>query len=258
MVSLHLTKKKFRDFKENELIVIQKKLNSVAYSVGIREPLQDVECIVLANFIKNEFQDFSVSELDLIADKYSAGKLTFTDSHYQVFSKDFLGKLLKSYRIYRNKEMIKFHKEKAEIEERENPTTEEEKKKIHIEFLNKVIYEPYLKCLKNETYLVLEDDIAFGMFVKMYKGGVLNPSNEEINHFRVLACEKLSKPLTATLNKKQIKGINQLMSKLKLVLNDNGDKETTKIVKEKSASLYFNNWINKQIENKIDIKEIIK
>lgn len=257
-MEIHLTKKKFRNFKQHEVEVIAQKINQFAYSVGIREPLQDLECMVLSNFLINEFPDFSVSELELVADKYSAGKLNFTDSHFQILSKDFLGKVLKSYRAYRNKELIKFHKEKEEIKAKENPVTKEEKEEIHKNFIETVVYKPYEKALKNENKIVLDDDVAFKLFVEMYQKGILSPSKEEVSYFKGLACEVLSKPFKTSLNRQELKNINNLIKKLKLVIENEGDMETTKLVQEKSASLYFNDWLNKKLKQKIDIKTLIK
>tara|TARA_R110000744_G_scaffold282556_5_gene394242 strand:- start:560 stop:1339 length:780 start_codon:yes stop_codon:yes gene_type:complete len=258
VLELHFTRKKFRDFQENEVPAISYKINQFAFSVGIREPLEDLECHALGSFLKNEFNDFSISELDLVADKYSAGKLNFTDSHYQILSKDFLGKVLKAYRVFRNKELIKFHREKEEIEKAENPITEEKKKEIHEQFLETIIYKPYEKAIKNKTQLFIEDDIAFNLFVKLFKNGVLKPNKEEVKRFKNLACEQLAKPKMETLNMQQVKNINKLMKKLKLVMEDNGDFETKKLLQEKSCSLYFNNWLNEKLRLKLDIKTLIK
>ena len=258
IIQIHITKKKFRDFEPTETGIIATKLNFLAFSIGIREPLQDIELMVLANFLINEFKDFSASEIEIAGDKYAAGKLNFKDSHYQILSKDFLGKLLKSYRIFRNKELVKFHEEKAKIYAEENPTTEEEKKQIHETFLKTVIFDPYEKCIENNTFMSLPDDVAFEMFLNLFKKGLFKPSDEEIQTFRVLACKELAKGQMEAKTKHERKQISNLIHKIKLVIDDKGDKETIQKVKEKAASLYFINWINKQVKLKTNIKEIIK
>ena len=255
-LTIHFTKKKFRDFEDFEINVISQKINMVSYSCGVREPLEDFECLVIANFLKNEFKDFSISELEAAADKYSAGKLDFNDSHYQVFGKNFIGSVLKSYRTYRNKQLKSYHEEMKEHNKKE--PTMEEKQEIEKEFIENVLFKPYRICKENKTTFEIEDvDVALSLFRKFNSKGVFSVSKRDSVHFRMLALEELKKPRKSLLNKKNIENINLLIQKLDLVQRGEGeDKQTEMIIKKKSVQMFFNDWIIKQLEVGNDIESM--
>jgi len=176
-ILIHRTKKKFRDFQEEETPVIAKRINQIAFTCGVREPIDDMECMFLAQFLKKEFRDFSLTEIEEACEKYAAGKLEFTESHFQAFTKDFIAKILKSYRTYRNKALKKYHDEMERQEEAKEPT-EEEKKEIEKEYLETVLFKKYENALENDEVLTFDDQIAVDLFRKMFKKGVFFGTNQ--------------------------------------------------------------------------------
>ena len=95
------------------------------------------------------------------------------------------------------------------------------------------------------------------MFVRLYKNGSIKLSSEDLSDFKHKAIQILAKPDKAILNKADLKNINNLIKKLALVERGNTeDKDTVLRIREKASSLYFNEWINKQIQLKTNIKEL--
>lgn len=255
-LTFHNSKLKFRNYSIEQAEAIVAEFNKIANSVGINEPLSFEDAERLTRFCMVEFRDFSLSEIFEAVSKYNANKLDFKTGAYQNLSQKFIGDLLTSYRSYRNKVLLKFQKELEKIKEEVEPT-EEEKQKTTKDYLQKVLFEKYEEALENDVVLIIEDEIAFDLFVRLYEKGSITLTNDDLSHFKQKAIQELAKPSKTVLNKADLKNINKLIKKLALVERGNTeDKETVLKVREKASSLFFNDWINKQVELKTNIKEL--
>jgi len=246
----HNTKIKIRDFStKEEFEQIAKALNVIAVQSGINEPLEDWALRDLMGFLKTEFKDFSFTEIREAFSRYNAGKLEFSQSAYQNFSQKFVGDVLKSYRSYRNKALVKYYKELEELERVKEPT-EEKKAEIEKEFLETCLYKPYQKALENGSKLYFEDKTASSLFLKLLKKRKISVSQEEISAFRIKAKESLRKSLKSKITGMNQKSIKKLIDQLELQ-EEGSDAERR--VKERAANLFFSQWINGNVENKIEL-----
>lgn len=252
---VHNSKKKFRDYTPTEAEIIVKEFNIIALKLGINQPLEQWACVDLAKFCVSEFKDFSLSEIYESILKYNADKLDFKEGHFQNLSQKFIGSLLKSYRTYRNKALMKYHKE-LENMEKETPPTPEELKQIEQDYLEAVLFKPYQNAIENDLYLSIDENVAVDLFAKLYKKGTFKLDRETLKAFRDKGILEIQKPVKNVLNKLDRKNINELVKKLRLIeKGDLDDKELELKIKEKASALYFNDWINKQLDEKNDIKQ---
>ena len=252
---LHSSKIKFRDYTESNVKAVLSEFNKVSLLIGVNTHLEDWAALELLKFCVSEFKDFSFSEILEAANKYNAGKLDFKEGHFQNLSNRFLGSLLNSYRSYRNKILMKYHKEMQKVEDEKEPT-EEEKQQIHKEYLTQILFNPYKKALESSEYLNFDQTNGLILFREGYKKGILKPTKEELQRFKEAAIERLSSPVKTVLNKHDVKALNLLIKSLRLVYTGSGDEKTETLVKEKAASLFFVDWVNKQVELKTDLVKV--
>ena len=169
-LTLHYSKIKFRDLSEDQVDEVKRVFNAMVVQAGVNQPLEDWVVQDIINFIRIEFKDFSFSEIREAFLKLNANKLDFKDKAYQNFSQSFVGDVLSSYRSYRNKALFKYHKELERIEEQKEPT-EEEKKKIHQEYLEKVLFKPYQISLDASEGVLIDDTVALDLFKEIHSLG---------------------------------------------------------------------------------------
>lgn len=256
LLDLHFETKKLRNFNESEIDKCAQMVNSWVYAVGVREPLRDSECLVLLRFLKDIHPDFSISEIKKACNLYAGGKLDFFESHYQVFSNDFLTKILIAFRTYKNKIVAKYHRMNEYMESTKEPN-EEEKERIEREFMEVVLFEPYQSAIENGTVLRLDEINASMCFKKFYKLKLISVNKDEARKFREKAVEEMKKPKLELLSKEKIKEINYLIQRLNLVeVKPEDDPEMESKVKSKSSALFFVNWVNKEIDKKTDLKKM--
>lgn len=254
-MTLHSTRKKFRDFSQQEAEEIVLKFLEISKRLGINNPPENWALADLARFTIENFKDFSFSEILKACDYWSAQKLEFKDGHFQNLSPQFMGQLLTSYRSYRNKALFKFHKEMEAAEEQKEPT-EEEKKAIHTEYLQKILFEPYEKALKNDSgaiFIAVSDSLGF--FKSLYTKGEIKVSEERSKSFRKKALEVIAKPQGLTVNRKEVKKLGELVRRIRENEAGNKDKEIEDLIKANIAALYFNEWLNKKLVKKEEIRK---
>lgn len=252
-IELHFGTKKIRNFAEGEIEKGAQLVNTWSFTAGIREPLEAAEVHFVLNFLKNQFKDFSFTEVQEAFDLYSAGKLEFFESHFQSFTNDFISKVLISYKKYRNKALALYHRELEKMQEEKEPT-QEEKDQIEQEFLQECLFKPYQKALENGSSLRFENKTGASLFVKYLKNGFYSVSDEQKSRFGIMAKQELQKLLKSKITGQNQKSIKKLIDALEL--QEEGS-SAERQVKECAARLYFEEWINKQIEQKTDL-ELIK
>ena len=231
------------------------KFIEVSQRLGVNQVPEDWAIAELVKFVINQFKDFSFSEILEACDLYSAMKLEFKESHFQNLSAKFIGSLLSSYRSYRNKALFKYHKELDRMESEKEPT-EDEKKAIHEEYLKQILFLPYQKALKSDSESILIDYInALKLFWIVYTNGSLKVDESLSKSFRQKAIEEIAKPKGLSLNKKEVRAINELMGQIRELENGKPNKELDIKIKEKSAGMYFNHWLNEKLKNKEEIEK---
>lgn len=258
LLDLHFETKKLRNFNELEIDKCAQMVNSWVYAVGVREPLRDSECLVLLRFLKDIHPDFSISEIQKACNLYAGGKLDFFESHYQVFSNDFLTKILIAFRTYKNKIVAKYHRMNEYMESTKEPT-EEEKKAIEREFLNVVLFQPYEKAIESDSDMVIDEINASMLFKKLFRMKIIKVDPDTARRYKEKAVEEMKKPKLALMNKENIKEINYLIQRLNLVeKKPENDPEMVQKVKDKSCALFFVDWINQMAKKKVDLKKLIE
>jgi len=141
------------------------------YYVGIKQDPTPEEFIIISKFIKNNFSDLTLEEIDLAIELSVMGKLNMDNIAYNQFSVLYVTNILNSYKEYRHINMLKILdvREKELIRERElNRYTPEYKmqnmKQLFIdqyaEFKEKgVIFDYFNSCynfLKKNNYLIID------------------------------------------------------------------------------------------------------
>ena len=85
-------------------------LQTICYDVGIRDALDLSDLDTIFNFITRNYGLLTLSNLKEAFDLFSADRLKFADpkfGHYGNFDLTFIGKVLKSYKAFKNEIAIK-------------------------------------------------------------------------------------------------------------------------------------------------------
>ena len=122
--------------------------------------------------------------------------------------------------------------------------------------MKEMILKKYADCLEKDAVFEIDDINATKLFKEMYQKGVFKIDTESLKEFRGKAIQELSKPVKTSLNKFDIKAINEMIKKFRLIeKGELSDQELELKIKEKSAAIYFRCWINKQLDEKNDVKK---
>jgi hypothetical protein len=82
-------------------------LLAICYNLGIRDIPDDKDLDNRFNFLKRNFGLLRINDIDISFELYSAQELDFKDSHFNSFDNVFIGKVLKSYQEWKQKEAKK-------------------------------------------------------------------------------------------------------------------------------------------------------
>jgi hypothetical protein len=248
----HFYKIKLRDYNQDQFLEVSNALKVISVNSGVNEPLEDYAAQDMLRFIKIEFKDFSFSEIREAFGKYNSGKLAFKNGAYQNFSQKFVGDVLRAYKVFRNKALLKYYKA-LEAEENKKEATEEEIKEIENNFLEKFLYKPYRESLENGSKLGFTDDIGTRLFRKLYSSGKISVSKGVSGKYNTKAKDSLRKSLIKNINSSNKKQVTKLIEELNLV---DVSKDANRRIKERSANLFFTDWINEQAENRVKLEGI--
>lgn len=109
--------KKIRDFKSNDdlkpLIDIVGKWR---YYIGIKEELSQEELFMNLNFIRENFSELNLVDINQAIDLSIKGDLDVEVEHYQSFTPLYISRILKSYKEYRNKVIFAIREKVNKIE----------------------------------------------------------------------------------------------------------------------------------------------
>ena len=193
--------KKMPAFTGKDFNLLEEQINDTQSFLGIKEEhlLGDREVFTLLEYLKEEFPDFSVSEIGHAVKMAVAGRLYGEDKngqskqvdaqHYNEFGALYLTKILKAYRIFRGSIISKYDQgEKklliAETTKEPEPLTEEKKRENMISFA--------LITFEN-----FKTDLPVGGLDRVYdflaKEKKINLTNEEKVKYEVAAKDEISR-----------------------------------------------------------------
>jgi len=152
------------------------------YYVGIKQDPTPEEFVILSKFIKNNFSDLTLEEIDLAIELSIMGKLNMDNIAYNQFSVLYVTNILNSYKEYRHINMLKILdvREKELIREREASRYTPEYKmqnmkqlfiEQYAEYKEKgAIFDYFNSCynfLKKNNYLIIDkqmrdDAVTYG------------------------------------------------------------------------------------------------
>ena len=96
--------KKIRDFKSNDdLKPLIDLVGKWRYYIGIKEELSQEELFMNLNFIRENFSELNLVDINQAIDLSIKGDLDVEVEHYQSFTPLYISRILKSYKEYRNK-----------------------------------------------------------------------------------------------------------------------------------------------------------
>jgi hypothetical protein len=108
----------FKNYDEDKKKMLAKKLVTLSFFVGIKEPLSIEELKMIVHFLCRQFPFCTVTKLEDAFMKSAAGELGELE-HFQNFSPQYIAKTIKAYETISKMAMKKYlqEKEKHELEE---------------------------------------------------------------------------------------------------------------------------------------------
>ena len=109
--------KKIRDFKSNDdLKPLIDLVGKWRYYIGIKEELSQEELFMNLNFIRENFSELNLVDINQAIDLSIKGDLDVEVEHYQSFTPLYISRILKSYKEYRNKVIFAIREKVNKIE----------------------------------------------------------------------------------------------------------------------------------------------
>lgn len=123
--------KKIRDFKSNDdLKPLIDLVGKWRYYIGIKEELSQEELFMNLNFIRENFSELNLVDINQAIDLSIKGDLDVEVEHYQSFTPLYISRILKSYKEYRNKVIFAIREKVNKIENVPKELTLNEKVEI--------------------------------------------------------------------------------------------------------------------------------
>tara|TARA_R110000772_G_scaffold103249_2_gene204184 strand:+ start:543 stop:1379 length:837 start_codon:yes stop_codon:yes gene_type:complete len=109
--------KKIRDFKSNDdLKPLIDLVGKWRYYIGIKEELSQEELFMNLNFIRENFSELNLVDINQAIDLSIKGDLDVDVEHYQSFTPLYISRILKSYKDYKNKVIFAIREKVNKIE----------------------------------------------------------------------------------------------------------------------------------------------
>jgi hypothetical protein len=109
--------KKIRDFKSNDdLKPLIDLVGKWRFYIGIKEELSQEELFMNLNFIRENFSELNLVDINQAIDLSIKGDLDVEVEHYQSFTPLYISRILKSYKEYRNKVIFAIREKVNKIE----------------------------------------------------------------------------------------------------------------------------------------------
>lgn len=131
-----------RDIKSDDVEwrKIRSALNQASLLIGASALMTNDEYFMMKDFLTTDGKDFSAEEILIAFKKLAAKTITVNEQHFGKLSAVYLGSVLKAFREHRHKALAQELKSRPKVEKE---ATEEEKKKIREEFLQRCLFKPY-------------------------------------------------------------------------------------------------------------------
>lgn len=131
---------KIKDYKIRKDLnkALMRLLGKWRYFIGIKEELTEEEIYTNVNFIKENFSQLSLVDIEQAMNLSINGELDINVEHYQSFTPMYISKILNAYKQYRGKIVIGINKKLStlELKEQTNNVSIAEKLEITKENLN--------------------------------------------------------------------------------------------------------------------------
>lgn len=126
--------KPFRDFTtEDDVLIFKIKLDICSLLVTEKN-LEQAHQVLMIQFLRSEFQDMSPFDIQDAVQKYLAGKLVCDTKFTTKMSAEFMGIILKAYRVYKREKQAE-EKKMLPAQNEVKPATPEENLKILIDYV---------------------------------------------------------------------------------------------------------------------------
>jgi hypothetical protein len=118
LVHIEIDKDIFKNYDEEKKKSLAKKLVTLSFFVGIKEPLSIEELKMIVHFLCRQFPFCTITKLEDAFMKAAAGELGEIE-HYQNFSPQYIAKTIKAYESISKAALKKYYqeKEKEELEQ---------------------------------------------------------------------------------------------------------------------------------------------
>jgi len=127
----HTSLKKIRDFNSNdELKPLIDIVGKWRFYIGIREELSQEELFMNINFIRENFNELNIIDINQAINLSLKGELDIDVEHYQNFTPLYISKILKAYKIYKGKVMYEIRNQLSKVENEPKEPTKNEKLEI--------------------------------------------------------------------------------------------------------------------------------
>lgn len=212
-------------------------------SVGISNIPDKNELSILWEFVNNQFKDFAIEEIKLAFDYYNAGKLCEPNyQHYNTFSSNYLGAILREYRKFRSKEVAKYQREKEQMNKPKEPT-QEEKINARKEYVDHYV-RPKLERFKKTGAYTIDKFNGFTLLDALSRFKLITWSEYNIDNYKVLALEEIQKEIES---KKGDFGnrfeVRKLVKKLDLYIHTGKDEEIKSNIRLITANIILKDWL---------------
>ncbi len=160
-----------REFTNNEDLTILKIKLDICALLVTEKNLEEAHQILIVNFLLNEFKDLSSNEIQDAVQKYLGGKLQADTKFCVKMSAEYLGAILKQYRIFKREKQAETKLQLPQNNEVKEASAEENLK-ILIDYVSKNnvlpewgsnLYLSAYQCLKNPSN---DEKIQFAVKVK--------------------------------------------------------------------------------------------
>jgi len=120
--------KKIKDFENEDFKSLHKLLLKWGKFIGLKEAPDDEQMFMLVVFVKDNFTNFSLTEITTAFNLAISGTLNINVEHYNSFSPIYISKIFNAYIEYKKEILFKVSKMEEELaqKERDKPLTEEE------------------------------------------------------------------------------------------------------------------------------------
>ena len=218
-----------------------------AFSIGVKDPPSKGALLIHAQFIQSQFSDMNMLEVKEAFDKYAAfSDLDFKDHHYHIFDNTLIGKILQSYKRYRNQKHIELSKSKSTMLDYTPSKEEIQNEELYYYHFN--LFPKYDHLLETEKY-IWQEVIAQGLFLNLEKLGLIQMTVKEKKDFAADIEKQLRKSPKKNIKKGVLK-TKKVGKEIEILLDKNQFAWECRVQ-------FFKRWIEEQAFGEVDVKKLV-